>query len=134
MIFEQMKNKLKEFSALSAPQEISIDPEITQLKTRIARLNQDIEIATQKAMEASGALIKYLSDKVTSLDEERTQCIIKLNELQSTQAAKKCDVAQIRNYISKWTELTLEDKMIVVDALIDKIRLSEHEISIKWNI
>ena len=134
LIFEQMKIKLKQFSSLSPPRETNIDPEITQLKTRIAHLEQEIELATRKAMEASGALIKYLSDKVTSLDEERSKCVTKLNELQNVQAPKKCDVAQIRDYVSKWDELSLEDKMIVADALIDKIRLSEHEMSIKWNI
>ena len=78
--------------------------------------------------------IKYLINKVNSLDEEKSKCIIKLNELQAAQEAKKCDVAQLSDYIAKWAELTIEDKMIVVDALIDKIMLSEHEISIKWNI
>ena len=134
LIFEKMKIKLKQFSTLSSPQESIIDPEIIQLKTKIAHLDQEIETATQKAMEASGALIKYLSNKVNSLDEEKSKCIIKLNELQAAQEAKKCDVAQLSDYIAKWAELTIEDKMIVVDALIDKIMLSEHEISIKWNI
>lgn len=134
LIFEKMKIKLKQFSVLSSHQESVIDPEIIQLKTKIAKLDQEIDTATQKALEASGALMKYLSSKVDSLDEEKTKCIIKLNELQAAQEAKKCDVTQLSDYIAKWSELTLEDKMLVVDALIDKIMLSEHEMSIKWNI
>ena len=122
------------FTSLSAPQENRTDPEIFELNTRIAQIDAEIETATAKAMEASGALIKYLSDKVTKLDEERSTCVSRLNELQAAAAANQCDVAEITNFISKWDDLTLQDKILVVDALIDKIMLSETEMTIKWKI
>lgn len=134
IIFDEMKKKLTMFTSLSAPQENRTDPEIFELNTRIAQIEAEIETATAKAMEASGALIKYLSDKVTKLDEERSTCVSRLNELQAAAAANQCDVAEITNFISKWDDLTLQDKILVVDALIDKIMLSETEMTIKWKI
>lgn len=134
IVFGEIRKKLEMLSSLSAPPKVPVDPEISGLKIRIAQIDQEIKKATAKAMEASGALIKYLSDNVTSLDEERTKCISKLNELQKAAAASQCDPTEITDYIIKWDSLTLVDKILVVDALIDKIWLSETKMTIKWKI
>lgn len=134
IVFCEIKKKLEIFSSLSAPQDTRIDPEATELNIRIAQIEKEIENATAKVLEASGALIKYLSDKVTELDEQQNKCLARLNELETAAKANQCDVEQISNYVSHWDDLTIEDKIIVVDALIDKIKLSESEMTIIWKI
>lgn len=134
IVSDEIRKKLEMFSSLSAPQESRADPEICELQIRIARLEQEIEKATEKALEASGALVKYLSDRVTELDEQKTACISRLRQLESAAQDKECNVTQITGYVSRWEQLSLEDKLIVVDALIQKIKLSESEMTIIWKI
>ena len=134
IIFDEMKKKLTMFSSLSAPRENRTDPEVFELNTKLAHIDSQIETATAKAMEASGALIKYLSDEVTKLDQERRIYASQLKELQAAANTKQCDITEITDYISKWDHLTLQDKILIVDALIDKIMLSETEITIRWKI
>lgn len=133
IVFKEMKQKLQMFSSLPAPPDRKYDPEVTELETRLAQVEQEIEAATAKALEASGALIKYLSCMADELDKERNRCIARLNKLQTAQRNAPC-VEDICGYISKWDDLILPDKISVADALIDKILLSEHEMTIKWNI
>lgn len=133
IVFEEMKQKLRMFSSLPASPDRKYDPEVAELETRLAQINQEIEAATAKALEASGALIKYLSSMADELDEERNRCIARLNKLQAAQESAPCG-EDICGYISKWDDLILPDKISVADALIDKILLSEYEMTIKWNI
>ena len=132
IVFDEIRKKLEMFSSLSAPQESGTDPEISKLQIKIAQLEQEIEKATDKALEASGALVKYLSDRVAELDEQKTSCITRLCELENAAQDKNYKAAQITGYIAHWEQLSLEDKIIVVDALIDKIKLSESEMTIIW--
>lgn len=134
IILREIKKKLKMFSILSAPDDSRVDPEVTELHMRIAQLEKEIEAATEKAMEASGALIKYLSDKVTDLDEKRIECLKRLNELEAASHKEECDITELTDYITRWNRLTIQDKMLVVDALIVKITLSETEMTIEWKI
>lgn len=134
IVLREIRNQLAKVSYLPAPQEPEIDPEITELKTRIVQLEQEIEKATAKALEATGILVTYLSDKVMELDTQKKTCVSRLSELEARAATKECNITQITDYVSRWDALTLEDKMIVVDALIDKIKLSESEVTILWNI
>lgn len=134
IVFEEMEKKLAMFSTLSAPQETKFDPEIKELNIRLAQLEREIEKATEKSLEASGALFKYLSDRVADMDKQKQECIMRLSELESEVVQKQHDIQHISNYLCKWDLLTIEDKMIVVDALIDKIKLSETEMTIIWKI
>lgn len=132
LVFEEIRRKLDQFSSLPASQGTRINPEITALQIRIAQLEQKIEQATSKALEASGALIQYLSDKVTELDAQKNTCLTCLRELQAAASSEHCEATQISALASRWDDLTLDDKIIVVDALIEKIKVSETEITIHW--
>lgn len=134
LVFGEIRKKLKLFSSLQAPRDIIPAPEITTLNLRLAQLEQEIENATLRALEASGPLIRYISDKVTDLDEQRRKLQSRLAELETAAAASRYDGNQISNYVSHWKELSIEDKIIVADALIEKITLSESEMTIIWKI
>lgn len=130
LIYGQITSKLEQFPILTAHYRNTIDPQIAQIKTRIAQLEQEMDLAAQKAMDASGALMESLNAKAASIDKERIRYMEKLRKHESQIPASD----SISNYILKWPELSLEDKMTVCDALIKKIRLSEDSISIEWKI
>lgn len=134
LVLNEIEKKLAVFSSLSAPKDNRMDPEIAELKVRITNLEEEIEKAARKAMEASGALVKYLSNKVDELDAEKTSCIRCLKELESKAQETAANVSEVKNCFSRWEKLTLEDKILVVDELVDKIRLSESELTILWKI
>lgn len=128
--FEQIGMKLEQIPVLTAVQENTSDPQVLQFKIRIAQLENEIELTTQKAMEARGILMESLSTKAAALNEERTRYIERLRRYEKNRPAFEA----ISNYISKWSELSLEDKMTVCDALIKRIILSDNEMRIEWNI
>ena len=44
------------------------------------------------------------------------------------------DPKPLKDYMDKWDELVIEDKMTVVDALISVIKATETDIEIIWKI
>ena len=44
------------------------------------------------------------------------------------------DVANIKGYLSKWDELTLEDRRNVVNLLIMMVKVTEDSIEIVWKV
>lgn len=130
----ELRKKLEIFNSGSAPQVSKKDPEITELSIRIAQLEQDIHKTAEKALEAGGVLMKYLSDRVSELDEQKKKCIARRDELEAAAKLRPGKTKKLSSYASRWGELTTEDKIIVIDALIHRINLSESEITIYWRI
>lgn len=131
IILEEIRKLSAMFPALPAPPQQRIDPEMHALQLRIANLERQIENAAEKALEATGALMKYLCDRVDSLEEEKEACITRLKvpenrEEHSAQCLTEC--------FSLWDQLSLHDRMAIIDALICKITLSESAITILWKI
>ncbi len=97
-------------------------------------MGQEIEMCMSKVLEVTGAMVKLLSDKATELDSERERCIERRSEMYKKKSENNCDYSVLRDYMSKWDELTITDRMTVVDSLIEKIRISEAEMTIEWKI
>lgn len=131
IVLDEMQKKMASITTSPGTEDRNADPEIAQLRTAIAQIDRQIDQATKKALEADGPLIRYLSEEVTKLDNQMTRCQNRLQELE--QAAKPCGPT-LPNIGALWERLTIEDKILVTDALIDKIRLTEEEMTIQWKI
>ena len=83
----------------------------------------------KKILGANGTLMRYINAQIEKLDEKRKQLSSKLISLQQSSSA-----GEISDYISKWSEMTLEDKIEVMDALVKIVRVSSEEIEITWKI
>ena len=134
IIFDSMVEKLKEFNSLSASNTIVENPKINELRIKIAKLDEEIEVWVAKVPEASSVLMDMINKKVEKLDEERKELQTELKDLISSQNASQCDVGSITDYMSKWNELETTDKMAVVDSLIKVIRAGETTLEIEWKI
>lgn len=46
----------------------------------------------------------------------------------------KKDVGVIKNYLSNWKSISISDKITVVDALIESVRVNQDTVDIVWKI
>ncbi len=129
-----MQQKLFMFQQLCAPNDTTIDPEISALRIKIAQYEQDIERYLEKILEVSGTMVKLLSDKASALEEEKQKALRRLHQLEQKQVSKSTEVQQISGYFDHWEELTQSDRLQVVETLIERIDVSESEMHITWRI
>lgn len=131
-MFETIKNKLAEFNVLTNTSKHISDPKINEYKIKISQIDKEIDVLLKKVLNANDILMKYINEHIEKLDEERKQLSEKLISLSSEKP--DADMDKITNYISHWDETCLEDKILVVDALIKVMHIADGKIDITWKI
>lgn len=134
LVFDCMVEKLKEFSLLSASGGIVENPKINELRVAIAKKQEEIDGWVLKIPDASPAVMAIINEKVEKLAEEK-QCLQdELKDLTVLQNTSKCDIDSITDYMSKWDQLDIDDKIAVVGSLIKVIKAGENALEIEWKI
>lgn len=106
---------------------------INQLKIRIAEIDTKIENLINQLAEANNVTMKYINQKISSLDQEKNSIIEELQKLSLENKGSE-EISKIFAVIENWKELNLEQKKAICKQLINKIFIKEDEINIEWKI
>lgn len=131
IVFEEMRKKLAEFNTLTKQKQESCDLQTIKLKTRIEVIDQEIGSLLDKIPLANGAVMEYINNRITVLDTEKKELyaeIVRLTE------GKEYRLEKITGYLDNWEEVSMGDKLTVVDSLIESIYASQEKIKINWKI
>ena len=131
-VFKAMEQRLKEFEVLSSKEEKRQNPRLTELRVQEQQISTDIETLMDKVLQADGALMEYINKRIAELDAKKQELIKSIRELSVVD--QQTDVASIKDYLSKWDELSLDDKRNVVNLLIMMVNVTEDSIEIIWKI
>lgn len=131
-MFSAIKNRLSSFSVLTDKNLNTLDPRINECKIRLSQIDKEIDNLLKKVTSANSILMNYINERIENLDEERLSINEKLISLMDKKTSQ--GLIKITDYISNWDKITLEDKIIVVDALIKVIHVSSDHIKITWKI
>ena len=127
-----IRDKLAEFQKLSGEGGREIAPVISQNKTRLTQISEEIEDLLAKVANANSILMQYINNKVAELDSERRR-------LETETAALACaktesTIGQITDHAAQWERVSFEDRQAVADILIQVIRIANGNIEITWRI
>lgn len=131
IVFEEMRKKLAEFNTLTKQKQKSCDLQTIKLKTRIEVIDQEIGSLLDKIPLVNGTVMEYINNRITVLDTEKKELyaeIVRLTE------GKGYSLEKITGYLDNWEEISIGDKLTVVDSLIESIYASQGKIKINWKI
>ncbi len=131
IVFEEMRKKLVEFKTLSKQKQEGCNLQIVKLKTQIDAIDKEISLLLDKIAVANETVIQYINNRVVSLENEKKELYAQIAAFNND---SKNNAEEISGYMEHWNELTVSDKITVVDALIESIRASNDSIEIKWKI
>lgn len=134
LVLGAIKERLKDFQVLHGPQQIRDNPRIAEINIEIAQVERDISLLMEKLMQAGEALTRHINARIAELDSRLTELQSMKKALQDTELARSATVEEITDYMCHWEELTIPDKMTVVDALIIAIRATQTTLDIEWRI
>ena len=134
IVLTQMKTRLAQFQTLSEPAAVQGNPRISELKLKLTQVQSEIEALLDKLAQADGVLTDYIAGRIKELDAQKTACQNELRELVPSEKQAEQSLGQITDYMSHWDDLTIEDKLAVVDVLIAKISATEDTLEIVWKI
>lgn len=134
LVLSEMVEHLKQFETLSNPQTLQENPEIHEINVKIEQITTEIDKLLDKVANADGVLMDYINKRVTELDAQANVYRQQLSELSPLENRAKCNVAELRDYMQHWDELSYDDKRAVVDQLIVVIKGTENSCEITWKI
>jgi site-specific DNA recombinase len=133
IVFFEMREKLKEFGELQLHEKPESTLQLTKLKVRADQIEKEIDTLVEKIPTASKATMGYINKKIDELDEEHSRLKKEIADMSADIYGKK-DVGVIKNYLNNWESISISDKITVVDALIESVRVNQDTVDIVWKI
>lgn len=133
IVFDEMSRKLKEFNKLSYKEKHGDPIELTKLKIRAEEIEKEIATLIDKIVSASTATMEYINERIDALDEEKKTVKEKIAKM-SAEMYDRQNIGVISDYMSKWNDISIDDKLTVVDTLIESIHVGHGKVKIAWKI
>ena len=131
IVFEEMQKKLAEFATLSKGADENETLQTVKLKNRIDSIDKEISSLIDRIKSANEIVMEYINSRVSELDSEKSELYSQISRLNHT---PKSSAHELSNYMEHWDELSVSDKITVVDCLIERISASKEKIEIRWKI
>ena len=125
--------KLAEFTELSVKERQGDPIELTKLKVRSDEIEKEIATLIDKIVSASEATMEYINKRVDALDEEKKELREKVSQMSAEMYDRK-NIGTINGYMNNWESVSMDDKLSVVDALIESIHVGHGKVQISWKI
>lgn len=133
IVFDEMTRKLAEFNQLAHKEKKGDSLQIAKYKVRMDQIEKEINILIDKLVASSSTTAEYVNERIEALDAEKRDLKEKIAQL-SAELYGKQDIDVIKNYMDKWNDIDIQDKITVVDALIETIHVGHGNVQIKWKI
>ncbi len=132
-VLEAIQERLKGLDVLtdSSQKPRHGNAKIDELNLKVVGCQAEIEKLMDKLADADDILTDYIRTRVKELDTKKKDYRKQIGELEPLAVATQ-NVREITGYMEKWEELSVSDKMAVVDVLIGAIRANENNIEITW--
>lgn len=131
IVFKEMQKKSAEFQTLSRYKRDGCNLQAVNLKIRIGEIDTEISSLLEKISTANDTVMQYINNRISELDAEKKRLSAEIVSLESSRTS---DEGKLSGYFEHWEELSVSDKITVVDCLIERITASKESIEIKWKI
>jgi hypothetical protein len=131
LILEEMEKKIAALGPLRMRKDSGYNSQAAGLRMQINKLDQEIESLMDKISSANSTVMEYINKRVIALDDEKNKLYDEIIHLQKNQ---NIGINEIENCMQFWDELSIDDKISVVDCLIVSISASKEAIEITWRI
>jgi len=131
IVFREMQKKLSEFKVLRKQETEKLNLTSLKIRERIAEIETEISSLLDKLTVANTTVAEYINSRISSLDSEKKELY---KELSQADSSAKNTAEILSDYFSHWDDLTISEKITVVDIIIEKIVATEEEIQIIWKI
>lgn len=131
IVFEEMRQKLDEFGTLTKRKRESAGLQAIKMKVQVEEIDQDIQSLLDKIPCANGTVMEYINDRVAELDGKKKELCAEAAQLAEGDGDS---VDGLTGYLDRWEKVSVKDRIIVVDKLVESVIASQERIRINWKI
>jgi hypothetical protein len=132
-IYDEMLKKMQNFRTLSGGACEKANPKLTALRVEYAQVEGEIEKLLDTLTEANATLLSYANNKIEELDAKR-QALMKAIADMSAQSLSPERLNLITSHLDNWDSTNFDDRRLVLDGLVTRIRATSENIQIEWKI
>lgn len=131
IVLEEMQKKLTEFAILSKQKREGGNLQKIEQKAKIEAIDKEISALLDKVPSANDTVMAYINRRVAEMDAQKKELYAQI-----ARQDEACGdaIGEISGYMEHWEELSVGDKITVVDCMIESIHASKEKIEIKWKI
>lgn len=138
MIVDKIRDKLSEFTIKPRINDKSdIDDQINMISMKVSEVENEIEGLIDKMMlpDTDKTTLKYINSRISKLDKEKSELLDDIKKLKlDKQKKSSLNHKVLRDAMSKWDELSFDDKRSVIEVLIEKILVFPDKVEIHWKV
>jgi DNA repair exonuclease SbcCD ATPase subunit len=128
-----MCRKVADYQELTRSNSSKANPKLTALKVSLAQVEAEIDNLLESLKGANTTLLSYANKMIEELDG-RKQLLCKQIADMSTETIAPNQIERISVYLDKWTDVSFDDKRVVIDGLITSIKAANGQLDINWKI
>ena len=130
-VLAEMKKKIGELRSVEINRGSTQKSKIAELQGKVLEIDTEIDNLLNKVSSATKTVMDYINKKVESLDEEKQKVLKEISNLMDSNGP---DILNLENALDNWDIYSFEDKMGIVDCLIESIHAQPGELTIRWKI
>lgn len=132
IVFRAMKKRLENL-VIAKKERVEPDTEAETLKVKIIRIEDEIHKLLDRIPEANDILFGYIQERVKRLHAKKSAIEEKLAS--RARKRKNIDTTPLTDPMSRWDELTVEEKHTLAVTMIDVVYVSdEYGVEIEFSI
>ena len=132
-IYDRMVDKMAVFHTLTNGNPATANPKLTALRIELAQVDNEIEKLLDTLTGANATLLSYANGKIETLDARR-QTLTKAIADMAAKTMSEQQLEQISANLEDWDSLSLEDRRLVANGLIETIRATSETVQIEWKV
>ena len=86
----------------------------------------------KKLANADEVLTNYISLRINTLYSKKQLLLNEIKGVENVENDKTLDKETLEAFVESWEEITIDEKIMVVDSLISVIKVTETNIKIIW--
>ena len=133
LVYNAMCRKMSDFQTLTGGKPMKSNPKLTALNVELAQMDREIEKLVDTLTDANATLLSYANKKIIELDEKR-QSIAEAIATMSVDTVSPEQIERVSKYLDDWDNIGFDDRRLVVDGLISKIRATSEDVQFAWKI
>jgi len=132
-IYNEMVKKLQVFQVLAKGNPAKVNPKLTALNVELAEVDKEIETLLDSLTGANPTFLSHANGKIEELDTKRQSLMKAIADMRTSTLSPE-HVKSISGYLKNWDDVSFEDRRLLVDGLIAKIRATSENVRIEWKV
>jgi len=133
VLYAEMRSKMDEFQVLTDASPTKANPKLAALHTELVQVETEIDNLLNTLTGANAVLLSYANSKIEELDAKRQSLTREIAEMTADSLNPK-QIKQLTGYLGDWDNVSVQDKRIVLDEMVSKVRMTSECFQIEWKI